>query len=57
MALALGRSPEEEPKENLHKVAQVFIYSGLFLKTFSFLFKKHIANYRLVFFLETRCIE
>ncbi len=23
MSLALGRSPEEEPKENLHKVSQV----------------------------------
>ena len=23
MALALGRTPEEEPKENLHKISQV----------------------------------
>ena len=23
MALALGRTPEEEPKENLHKITQV----------------------------------
>jgi hypothetical protein len=25
MALAMGRTPEEEPKENLHKISQVQI--------------------------------
>jgi hypothetical protein len=33
MALALGRTPEEEPKENLHKISQVVILrSALDLK-------------------------